>query len=205
LNAQHTYNRTGPTTVSLVTMTPSGCVDTIRQTILVVIRTPARFNFFVDSCNAKVFYTNKSPLAVNYSWDFGDNEFSTETNPVHSYHMQGEYSTTFTVNAGTVCPESTTVQVNSPADGLYTLYIPNSFTPNGDGNNELFIMSAVIPCDTYSLSIFNRWGQEVFRTDDPLGVGWDGKYKGEPAAEGVYVFKLTGTYSQKTGYILLKR
>src|SRR6185295_15951548 len=42
LNAQHTYERTGPTTVSLVTMTPSGCMDTIRQTILVVIRTPAR-------------------------------------------------------------------------------------------------------------------------------------------------------------------
>ena len=205
LNPYHTYKRTGNVRVQLITTSQNGCIDTLNQTISVVIKTPARFNYFVDSCASKIFFTNKSPSAISYNWDFGDNEISTLKNPVHNYHFQGEYNVRFTVNEGTVCPESTSVILTSPADGFYTLYIPNSFTPNGDGNNEIFKIFATIPCDTYSLVIFDRWGKEIFRTDDPLNIGWDGLFNGNQVANGLYVYYLKGTNSQKTGYILLNR
>lgn len=205
LNPDHTYDRSGNMQVQLITTSQSGCIDTINQNVLVVIGTPARFNYLVDSCAAKIFFTNKSPLAVSYQWDFGDNEFSTLQNPIHNYQSQGEFNVTLTVNAGTVCPESASINIYSPADGFYTLYIPNSFTPNGDGNNEMFKIYSKIPCDTYSLKIFNRWGEEVFRTEDPLNIGWDGWFKGQPASEGIYVYYLNGTQSKKTGYVVLAR
>ena len=205
LNTNHTYNRPGNMSVQLISTSQNGCIDTINQNVSVIIKTPARFDIYIDSCAAKIFFTSKSPLSVAYLWDFGDNTYSILRDPVHSYKLQGEYNVTLSVNAGTVCLENSTFNVNAPADGFYTLYIPNSFSPNGDGNNETFKIFSKIPCDTYTLIIFNRWGEEVFKTDDPLNIGWDGRFNGQNASEGIYVYFIKGTRSEKTGYIVLLR
>ena len=88
------------------------------------------------------------------------------------------------------------------------IFIPNAFTPNGDGHNDLFIVSGGFFRD-YQLDIFNRWGQLIFSSQS-LDNSWDGTFKGRPVQEGVYVFRLQATdeegrTSQRAGSITVLR
>ncbi len=67
------------------------------------------------------------------------------------------------------------------------IFIPNAFTPNGDGRNDLF--SPILKCAVYNyqLKIFNRWGENIFSATDPAS-GWNGRYKGERADMGSYIY-----------------
>lgn len=66
--------------------------------------------------------------------------------------------------------------------------IPNAFSPNGDGvNDEFKPLGSALWTDDYDFKIFNRWGQEVFRSSDPT-LGWDGNFEGQKAPTGVYAF-----------------
>jgi gliding motility-associated-like protein len=85
-------------------------------------------------------------------------------------------------------------QVNSQSNTLevvppVSLYIPNAFTPNGDGLNDTFgaIGEGI---SEYRIMIFNRWGNMIFESND-IGKQWDGTFKGEKAELGVYVYKIT--------------
>ena len=67
------------------------------------------------------------------------------------------------------------------------VYIPNAFTPNGDGNNDVF---RIIPLENYSLDrliIYNRWGSIIFNTKTP-GIGWDGTFNHLPQPMDTYVY-----------------
>ena len=68
--------------------------------------------------------------------------------------------------------------------------MPNAFTPNGDGKNDLFSISFNIISNLQSFSIYNRWGQLLFRISNRL-QGWDGKFNGVPADTGSYVWTIT--------------
>jgi gliding motility-associated-like protein len=70
--------------------------------------------------------------------------------------------------------------------------IPTGFTPNGDNLNEYFRpLGAAKFVTSYEMTIWNRWGEEVYRSTDPNDVGWDGNFKGEKAVTGVYAFLIT--------------
>jgi gliding motility-associated-like protein len=67
------------------------------------------------------------------------------------------------------------------------LLIPTAFSPNGDGNNDRFrVLNRDV--EKMTLQIFNRWGEKVYETTDPLS-GWDGMYKGMIQPLGVYTWK----------------
>jgi gliding motility-associated-like protein len=72
-------------------------------------------------------------------------------------------------------------------------YVPNTFIPDDDGLNDVWkpIFSNVENIKNYYLQVFNRWGELIFATDDPL-VGWDGTFNSnaEKAQDGTYVWKL---------------
>src|SRR5690606_22550722 len=92
--------------------------------------------------------------------------------------------------------------VSSDSMHLYRYYcdcpmvIPNAFTPNGDGLNDLFklALSLACPVSEYKLQIYNRWGQMLF-VSYRLEDGWDGTINGQPADVGSYYYQL----SVKTG------
>jgi gliding motility-associated-like protein len=70
------------------------------------------------------------------------------------------------------------------------IWVPNVFTPNGDGKNDVFrVVGNVGRMNQFNLSIFDRWGQRVFYTSDKY-QGWDGYYKGVPCILGTYVYML---------------
>lgn len=87
------------------------------------------------------------------------------------------------------------------------IYIPTGFTPNGDGLNDIFLVSIDFP-EQYAMTIFNRWGEKLFESYD-INMGWDGTLKGERVEGGVYVYSLEviiGSSSiNKTGSISLLR
>jgi gliding motility-associated-like protein len=69
------------------------------------------------------------------------------------------------------------------------LYIPNTFTPNGDGMNDSFGVAGEA-IQEFNIQVYNRWGQKVFESADANGR-WDGSYQGQKAPEGSYVYKLS--------------
>jgi gliding motility-associated-like protein len=82
--------------------------------------------------------------------------------------------------------------------------LPNTFTPNGDGQNDVFhpfLPYRFVP--KIEMRIYNRWGEEVFRTEDPY-IGWDGKdSKGKDVSEGVYLYA-GYYYEQRLGGLVQK-
>ncbi len=71
------------------------------------------------------------------------------------------------------------------------IYVPNAFTPNGDGENDILYVHAPMATDVY-FAIYDRWGEKIFETTDLL-KGWDGKYKGKPMDPAVFVYYLKVT------------
>ncbi len=89
-------------------------------------------------------------------------------------------------------------------------YFPNSFTPSGDGLNEVFKIETLAEFINFKLLIFNRWGEQIFESNDK-NKGWDGNFNGKKAPFGVYVYKFSGTIVgsneqlNKTGRVTLIR
>ncbi|MEW6469817.1 MAG: gliding motility-associated C-terminal domain-containing protein [Bacteroidota bacterium] len=94
----------------------------------------------------------------------------------------------------TVVSQSNIARVMAPAN----LYVPNAFTPNGDGINDLFGAKGDGIIE-YSIQIFNRWGELVFESSD-INKQWDGTYKGQIAETGAYAYSITA-YGEKTNRI----
>jgi gliding motility-associated-like protein len=99
-------------------------------------------------------------------------------------------STTIFVVTGTDangCSGKDSVWVNVTRGGLPLFVLPNAFTPNNDGKNDCFGIRRWGNVKVQQLSIYNRWGQVVFETNDPAKC-WDGRYKGERQPTGGYVY-----------------
>jgi gliding motility-associated-like protein len=92
----------------------------------------------------------------------------------------------YSVAVSNIC-EQVTDQVVVGECEYCDVYVPTGFSPNSDGINDDFRPLSDCPLDQYSLRIFDRWGAQLFETDDP-GAGWDGEYKGKPVSAGVYVW-----------------
>jgi gliding motility-associated-like protein len=77
--------------------------------------------------------------------------------------------------------------------------IPNSFSPNGDGLNDYFFPRDLLSSGlaSFKLSVYNRWGQEIFVTTQLDGRGWDGNYGGKEQQMGVYVYTIDATFKNK--------
>lgn len=145
---------------------------------------------------------------VNWFYDFGDANTSNASNPSHLFTAPGEYNTVLTVTDEHNCVDTAAVTITVIPDVI--IYIPNAFTPNEDGINDVWrpIMDNY-GSDLYELLIYNRWGQLIFKSNEPL-VGWDGTVNGQEATPAVYVYSLTyqnlmGKKLKKEGTVTLIR
>lgn len=77
--------------------------------------------------------------------------------------------------------------------------IPNAFTPNGDGDNDYFFPRQLLSDGVvdFNMTIYNRWGEKIFETNDADGRGWDGRYNGYDQPMGVYVYHITVRYKNQ--------
>lgn len=211
----HQYDEAGCYDVTLTVTNAAGCSSTLTQIDFVCAYDIPVADFIVSPDSALVSeplfeFTNQSIDAFTYLWDFGDGSSSLSTNPIHEYDDVPEsYVVTLFAYNEFGCYDSTLLTVTVYEDLIF--YVPNSFTPNGDGTNDVFlpVITSGVDLGNYQLLIFNRWGQVVFSTTDPT-MGWDGTYMniqefltGEDnfAQDGTYTWKIILNSSQNEGAV----
>ncbi len=201
-------------TVSLVNSL--GCrVDSVLPNVVCAYPTPVA-NFIYDPTesiipNTLVNFTNTSLGGTIYSWDIAGFRNSTNTNESYEFPKTdgGIYPVTLTVSNEGGCTDQITknVTIKNPLN----IWIPNSFTPNEDGLNDVFsVVFNNNSVENYSIHIFNRWGELMFYSEE-LNFEWDGTHNGEKAPNGTYVWKIIGKEQfatdsfTKIGHVILTR
>lgn len=164
----HTYHIDGVTTVN-------------------VVRPQANFNVLSTDPmeNLLVSFQNASVGGVNWYWDFGNGENSTQNSPGTVYNPYGWYNVTLIAYNEIGCTDTITKPVYIKPE--FYFYAPNAFTPDGNRFNNAYAVSVIGSID-FQFQIFNRWGEMIFQTNDP-NFRWEGDYQGNLVADGVLVYK----------------
>jgi PKD repeat protein len=154
---------------------------------------------------------NYSENAEFYEWDFGDNTFSNEIEPLHYYTKVGEYYISLRAMSNEGCDAEYQYDVAVIVNGPGQLIMPNAFTPDieseGDGilidpySNKVFLPIVKEGIGEYTLQIYNRYGVKVFESKDP-DIGWTGYYNHELCDKGAYKYIVSGKYENGVFYKL---
>lgn len=191
----------------------NGCQVTSNETISGPPEVDAYFTFGpqpANILNPAITFENHSTGAVSYLWDFGFTQSSDE-NPLIDFpdDTAGIYNVCLYAYNSDNCPDSICYDVIIDED--FAVYIPNSFTPNEDGMNDIFyVYGNDIDPEIYELMIFNRWGELIFETND-MYEGWDGTEGGLDVPIGIYIWKLKTEaksqekYFERIGHVNLFR
>jgi len=197
-NPTHTYEHAGTYSVTLSIVTADGCPKSMTyNNIINVYPNPVAAFTPVPGIgtveNPFIDFMNESSGAVSWHWNFGNpssgsDNYSTDHSPTHAYYNEGVYIVTLSVQSAHGCVDSTMRQVKIVPE--FSFYIPNAFTPNGDGINDYFRAYGESIID-YKMFIFNRWGDIVFEADN-ISMGWNGRCMrtNEIMMQGVYVYKV---------------
>jgi len=193
-NPAHCYQNPGNYNVSLSYTTNTGCSNTVSANSLVTVYSQPNASFYASAYETSIydpqvsFYDQSTGGANSWQWNFGDATNSSVQNPVHLYTSAGNYYVYLTVANQYGCKDSTWIEIKIKED--FTFYAPNAMSPDGDGLNDLFLPIGMgWDNSSYSLLLFDRWGNEVFSTNDPE-KGWDGMKKGQYVQEDTYVWKV---------------
>jgi len=204
VNPVYCYQTGGTYSVGLTIIGTNGCSGTLNKIGMIsVFNSPvAAFSYspqpatiisptiqFIDQS------TDLNNRIIQWWWTFGDqtDSVSTQKNPSHTYQ-----------DTGTYCARLVTTDLNGCADTtvnclviepLFTLYIPDAFTPNGDGINDIFMAKGQY-VKSFEMYIFDRWGQELFHSND-INNGWDGTKGGTVCQQDIYVYKILVTDDRK--------
>ncbi len=206
MNPTYCFQTSGTFDVSLTAVTNMGCTNTFSFSDYIQVQPSPKAEFTLTPEVASptqpdiYFYENASG-ETSWLWDFGDGiDTVSEANPVHTYQSDGEFCVTLTVKNAYNCQDTAThcLRVNP----VFTFYIPNAFTPNGNGKNETFTGKGENIVE-YTMWIYDRWGNMIFETHD-LNIPWDGRANGgkEIAQQDVYVYlvKITDIFGEKHDY-----
>jgi len=187
-------------TVEMTSTTINGCISTLINTDMICPDNypVADFTFNPNPTDLNQttisFDEDASIDALGFVWEFGDSSQipnSLELNPTVTYPITepGNYDITLTVTNAAGCEHDTTYTLI--INGVFSLYIPNSFSPNGDGVNDVFFPKgdAVDP-NEYEFYVFDRDGHILFHTTE-FGDAWDGRDKTNlMVPPDVYVWKI---------------
>jgi gliding motility-associated-like protein len=189
LNPTHTYILEGDYHVILNATTTAGCLATDTVTVHVYPMPLANFIMHPDIAsmdNPAISFVDMSTHASQWSWFFddpasGSQDYSIIANPVHIFTDSGTYHVILIVETSHGCRDTATKPITIYPELL--IYVPNAFTPDGNGLNDQFrpVVSGIY-LDTYTMEIFDRWGEEVFKTTD-VENGWDGRDHSDKVCE----------------------
>jgi gliding motility-associated-like protein len=189
---------TGPTVTATITDTTTYSVigtsacgnDTATVTLNTVTRITPGFTYSIDECTGGVSVVNVGDSTANYIWLTDEGDTTTATVALITFMNAGNHTISLISNPGTSCADTLTQNVTTTAAEEPLIYIPNSFTPNGNGTNENFGIYTAQTCLEGELFIFNNWGEQIYYTNQPFTDFWNGKYKDEKVPVGVYAYRL---------------
>lgn len=189
----HVYEVRGVYDVSLQIISSTGCInDSLFSSLISVYPEPLAIFTYTpevpDMLFPQVQFINRSVDADNYEWEFGDGSDPEHwTSPQHTYEQPGSYTITLISSNNYGCSD-TLFRILEVKDA-FTLYIPNAFSPNNDGRNDLFRVSG-IGITEFNIRIFNRWGKMIWESSD-IHNGWDGRHEeDENVQQEVFVYKV---------------
>ncbi len=178
VNPVFTYNNVGNYDITLTAYNDVGCTDALYLEDYIRVFGLPIANFWADPVETDIYqstieFHNTSYNAYDVEWYFGDGEVSTEYDPVYTYSDAGIWPVTLTVwnMYGCKAVKRDVVIVND----IFDVFVPNTFTPDGDGVNEVFLphISGKPFIHSYVFRIFDRWGTVIFETDD-YDQAWTG-------------------------------
>jgi gliding motility-associated-like protein len=190
----HMYINPGSYSVGLTMITLKGCVDTLymmQQDIVQVFPGP-KAGFMVnpnkvDICDSEVQFIDQSIDATEYFYFFDNRQFTTtEANFTHQYTQSGgDYPIQIVTNQYG-CSDTAVREVFVEP---FSIYVPNTFIPDGNLLNDLFIPMTAYDVNGWEFQIFNKWGELIFETEQ-CDQGWDGTFEGKPCQDGTYIYVL---------------
>ncbi|MGD1845588.1 MAG: PKD domain-containing protein [Salibacteraceae bacterium] len=197
----HDFDNDGSYDVTLTVTSPDGCEASLTQSDYITVRPNPLPRFEVSPnpttlLNTRLQFVDKSIGDINFwNWNFAGLDQSQERNPVYLFPTTDTGSYTVELDVATVygCQASTSHIVRVTAE--FQLWIPKAFSPNGDGDNEIFRPVGVGIQDTdYQMLIYDRWGHLIFESNN-LADGWDGTYQDGTGKvpNGAYVYKIITT------------
>ncbi len=212
----HCFQTSGNYSVGLSVTDVNGCMNSSNPINIIIDAHPvADFNYDPIKPLASadlVSFTDASYAAniVSWNWYFMNNAQYTSTlqNPTFTYADAGEYVIALVVKSDKGCSDTILKSILVGED--FGIYMPNSFTPNGDGLNDIFYGKG-FGIKKFEMQIFDRWGEKVFTSTD-LNEAWDGTFAAKGGTkqiqEGVYTWriKLTNVFGKSkelTGHVTL--
>jgi gliding motility-associated-like protein len=192
-SSTYTYQPLTSESITIIGTNTFGCADTTQVGVIVhpnplALLDALSLNLLSDSPFA-TFYNN-SINAFSSAWYFGDgtssNDNSSEVTHVYPYE-DGNYTIILSVSSDFGCLDSTEISIQISGDPIY--YVPNTFTPDGDEHNNVFLPIFTTGFDpaSYHLVLYNRWGECVFESYS-TDKGWDGYYGGIKVEQGSYSY-----------------
>lgn len=188
----HSYNTPGLYTISLTVTSQDNCINSaiFPQFVTVTNRPTAAFTPTPSVTNVlegEITLFDESVGSVEWLYTFPDGTTNSEQNPTYTFTDTGIFTITQVVTSAEGCTDVATeiVQITP----VFNMYFPMSFTPNDNDQNEFFGPKGegYLP-DSFEMSVFNRWGQLIFRSKSPLNQ-WDGTFEGMPCQSGIYLYK----------------
>ncbi len=199
----HLYQNPGSYTIKLSATDNLTCnpADDTTMVITVNVSPAASFIYSPTTPKANVPYefTNTSTGAVRYKWEFGDGDSLNTTSllPVsHVYNITGTYTVCLIAFNQYDCTDTLCQHVEALVSPLVD--VPNAFSPNGDGTNDI-IFAKGYGIGQMTWKIYNRWGQLMF-TSININSGWDGRFKGAMQPQDVYAYVLSVEFTDGTKY-----
>lgn len=201
-NPTKLYTRVGTYTIKLIATDPSTCniVDSTTFTITVSPNPTASYTFspLIAEPNKPFTFLNNSVGATRYKWIFGDgdtlNTIRRDTTVKHVYNATGTFNTCLVAYNNFGCTDT----VCQPVEALIVpaVELPNAFSPNGDGVNDIITVQG-FGIEKMTWKIYNRWGILVFVSNNQAN-GWDGRYKSVIQPQEVYKYVLDVEFFDKT-------
>jgi gliding motility-associated-like protein len=198
-----TFTQPGCYNIAL-SVTSNGCTSVVSNPNMICVQSDPVASFMTSpntftQTSQEMSFINTSSNATIFEWDFGNGNTSNDFSPSHFYtNTAGGQTVTLTATTTFGCTAQTSVFIPFTEAELY--YVPNAFTPDGDGFNQVFTPVFTSGFDPYNFEmiIFNRWGEIVFVTHDAKR-GWDGSYGefGRDVQAGLYTYKITYKNPQK--------
>lgn len=192
-NPTHVYPDPGVYDVTLSIVVDDGCQAdlsmTIENAIDVKPSPEADFSLSADTVSAFepwVTLTDESIDGVEHWYYFTPQDSTSERNTDWAYLDGGNHYPLQVVTNSFGCKDTMIRRIYVIPHT--TLYVPNAFTPDGNGLNEVFLPE-VRDVLEYRFDIYTRWGNRIFTTDNPK-QGWDGTHNGKPAGDGVYIYQI---------------
>ncbi|HEX8517779.1 MAG TPA: PKD domain-containing protein [Bacteroidia bacterium] len=215
VNPSHVYNYAGSYHVTYIYANAIGCSDTVTKTDFITIHSQPVALFTsspqpTSMVDPEVDFTDHSTGVIDsWHWEFGYmNDTSILQNPSYVYPDSGLYPVELIVTNIHQCADTAYMDVY--IDPVLVFYAPNAFSPNGNGNNDVFrVYGDGIDKNNFEMTIYNRWGERIFKTNK-YEEGWNGALNntGELVGQDAYVYKInfrdfSGKKHQYIGHVTI--